>query len=87
MLRLLGPFPIACSRTSDLKGLGPQSVSSQSNTLSHLVLSKNQLSEVPSEAIRTLRNLDHLNLNDNKITALRKEAFIGLSKVGPGEAR
>ncbi len=64
-----------------LKALGPQSVSSQGNTLSHLVVSKNELTEVPSEAIRHLRNLHHLNLNDNKITALRKEAFLGLSKV------
>ena len=49
--------------------------------LSHLVLSKNELREVPSAAIRQLRNLDHLNLNENKIEVLRKEAFLGLSKV------
>ena len=49
--------------------------------MSHLVLSKNELREVPSAAIRQLRNLDHLNLNENKIEVLRKEAFLGLSKV------
>ena len=62
--------------------MGPNSVSSQGNSLSHLVLSKNQLSEIPSEAIKPLKNLDHLNLNDNELVALRAHAFAGLSKVG-----
>eukprot|EP00095_Tigriopus_kingsejongensis_P007576 maker-scaffold506_size152672-snap-gene-0.24 protein:Tk07576 transcript:maker-scaffold506_size152672-snap-gene-0.24-mRNA-1 annotation:"leucine-rich repeats and immunoglobulin-like domains protein 2-like" len=66
---------------SNLKALGPNSLSSQGNTLNHLVLSKNSLADVPSQAIRQLRNLDHLNLNENNITVLRKEAFIGLGKV------
>ena len=65
----------------DLQSLGPNSVSSQGNTLKHLVLSKNKLSEVPSRAIKHLKNLEHLNLNENEITALRDEAFLGLSKV------
>lgn len=64
-----------------MRTLGPQSISSQGESLSHLVLSKNELLEVPSEALRQLRNLDHLNLNENNITALRRDAFIGLSKV------
>ena len=66
---------------SELKSLGSQSVSSQGNTMSHLVLSKNQLSEIPTEAIKHLKNLDHLNLNDNELVALRAHAFNGLSKV------
>jgi Leucine-rich repeat (LRR) protein len=61
--------------------MGPNSVSSQGNTMSHLVLSKNQLSEIPTEAIKHLKNLDHLNLNDNELVALRGHAFNGLSKV------
>lgn len=64
-----------------LKSLGPNSVSSQGNTLSHLVLSKNLLTEVPTKALKFLKNLDHLNLNDNELTALRASAFVGLSKV------
>ena len=47
----------------------------------HLVLSKNLLKDVPTRALKLLRNLDHLNLNDNKITALHENAFKGLSKV------
>lgn len=66
---------------SDLKAVGPNSLSSQGNTLSHLVLSKNSLADVPTEAIRQLRNLDHLNLNENNITVLKQGAFIGLGKV------
>lgn len=66
---------------SNLKAVGPNSLSSQGNTLSHLVLSKNSLADVPTEAIRQLRNLDHLNLNENNITVLKQGAFIGLGKV------
>lgn len=66
---------------SNLKVLGSGSLSSQANILSHLVLSKNQLEEVPSQAIKTLHNLYHLNLNHNKITVLRNKAFNGLGKV------
>ena len=66
---------------TELEGLGTASISSQGATLSHLVLSKNLLKDVPTRALKLLRNLDHLNLNDNKITALHENAFKGLSKV------
>ena len=66
---------------AELEGLGTASISSQGATLSHLVLSKNLLKDVPTRALKLLRNLDHLNLNDNKITALHENAFKGLSKV------
>ena len=56
-------------------------MSSQGNTLIHLVLSKNLLNDVPSYALKELHNLEHLNLNENNITVLKKEAFLGLSKV------
>lgn len=72
---------ITFSFNSDLKTLAPNSISSQGNTLKHLVLSKNHLSEVPTAAIKHLKNLEHLNLNENLITVLRNEAFSGLSKV------
>lgn len=65
----------------NLQSLGPSSVSSQGETLKHLVLSKNKLSAVPTQAIRHLRNLEHLNLNENQIVTLENEAFMGLNKV------
>ena len=64
-----------------MKTLGPNSISSQGNTLKSLVLSNNRLTEVPTNAIRPLKNLENLNLNENSIQVLRDEAFEGLSKV------
>lgn len=64
-----------------MKTLGPNSISSQGNTLKSLVLSNNRLTEVPTNAIRPLKNLENLNLNENSISVLRDEAFEGLSKV------
>ena len=64
-----------------MKTLGPNSISSQGNTLKSLVLSNNRLTEVPTNAIRPLKNLENLNLNENSISVLRDEAFTGLSKV------
>ena len=64
-----------------MKTLGPNSISSQGNTLKSLVLSNNRFSEVPTNAIRPLKNLENLNLNENLISVLRDEAFTGLSKV------
>ena len=68
-----------------MKSLGPTSISSQGNTLKHLVLSKNKLSEVPTRALKHLTELEHLNLNENQIQVLRNEAFTGLSKVNRRE--
>ena len=68
-----------------MKSLGPTSISSQGNTLKHLVLSKNKLSEVPTRALKHLTELEHLNLNENQIQVLRNEAFAGLSKVTPNQ--
>ena len=65
----------------DMQSLDTASISSQGGTLSHLVLSKNEFKDVPSRALRLLKNLDHLNLNDNKITSLHANAFEGLTKV------
>ena len=66
---------------TEMKTLGPNSISSQGNTLKSLVLSNNRLTEVPTNAIRPLKNLENLNLNENSISVLRDEAFEGLSKV------
>jgi len=65
----------------EMLSLDTASISSQGTTLSHLVLSKNKLKDVPTRALRMLKNLDHLNLNDNQITSLHDNAFEGLSKV------
>ena len=64
-----------------MQSLDTASISSQGGTLSHLVLSKNELKDVPTRALKLLRKLDHLNLNDNKITSLHANAFEGLTKV------
>ena len=64
-----------------MQSLDTASISSQGSTLSHLVLSKNQLKDVPTRALSSLRELDHLNLNDNQITSLHANAFEGLTKV------
>ena len=65
----------------ETQSLDTASISSQGGVLSHLVLSKNQLKDVPTRALRMMKNLDHLNLNDNQITSLHANAFEGLSKV------
>ncbi len=67
--------------TAAMKALGAHSLSSQGKILSHLVLSTNKLTEVPTKALEPLSELIHLNLNDNNVTALRDNAFKGLKKV------
>jgi Leucine-rich repeat (LRR) protein len=49
----------------------PNSISSLAGSLKHLVLSNNHLLEVPKMALRQLRELDHLNLNENNISTIR----------------
>jgi len=64
-----------------LQTLRPNSLSSLAGSLNHLMLSNNELVEVPTRALRQLRELDHVNLNQNNITVLKDGAFWGLSKV------
>lgn len=64
-----------------LQSLLPNSLSSLAGSLNHLMLSNNELMEVPTVAFRQLRELDHVNLNQNNITVLKDGAFWGLSKV------
>jgi len=64
-----------------LQKLSPNSLSSLAGSLNHLMLSNNELTEVPTIAFRQLRELDHVNLNQNNITVLKDGAFWGLSKV------
>jgi len=64
-----------------LKTLMPNSLSSLAGSLKHLVLSNNDLQDVPTMALRQLRELDHVNLNQNNISVIKDGAFWGLSKV------
>lgn len=64
-----------------LKTLMPNSLSSLAGSLKHLVLSNNDLNDVPTMALRQLRELDHVNLNQNNISIIKDGAFWGLSKV------
>ena len=59
----------------------PNSLSSLAGSLKHLVLSNNDLHDVPTMAFRQLRELDHVNLNQNNISIIKDGAFWGLSKV------
>ena len=64
-----------------LETLMPNSLSSLAGSLKHLVLSNNDLHDVPTMAFRQLRELDHVNLNQNNISIIKDGAFWGLSKV------
>jgi len=64
-----------------LHNLMPNSLSALAGSLKHLVLSNNKLTQVPSFALRQLRELDHINLNQNNISEINDGAFWGLSKV------
>jgi len=66
---------------SQLSSLMPNSLSSLSASLKHLVLSNNNIQEVPTMAFRQLRELDHINLGQNNISVIKDGAFWGLSKV------
>ena len=72
------------SQLSDVAGLHslmPNSLSALAGSLKHLVLSNNKLQAVPTYALRQLRELDHINLNQNNISVIKEGAFWGLSKV------
>ena len=64
-----------------LHSLMPNSLSALAGSLKHLVLSNNKLQAVPTYALRQLRELDHINLNQNNISVIKEGAFWGLSKV------
>lgn len=45
--------------------------------LQYLRLGDNNLQAIPSEALRTLRRLRHLDLRNNNISVISDDAFIG----------
>merc|ERR1712037_1022754 len=65
---------------SKLASLNSASLSSVASTLKHLVLSNNRLEKIPSSALEQLRELEHLNLNQNNITFIHGDAFDGVQK-------
>ena len=69
------------SDVAGLHSLMPNSLSALAGSLKHLVLSNNKLQSVPTYALRQLRELDHINLNQNNISIIKEGAFWGLSKV------
>ena len=70
-----------CGLLPGLHSLMPNSLSALAGSLKHLVLSNNKLEAVPTYALRQLRELDHINLNQNNISVIKGGAFWGLSKV------
>jgi len=66
---------------SSLTSLTVNDVVSQVSTLSHLDLSNNQLSRVPSNALKTLLNLTYIDLKSNQITVIDASTFTSLARV------
>ncbi|KZC08465.1 Leucine-rich repeats and immunoglobulin-like domains protein 3 [Dufourea novaeangliae] len=64
-----------------INGIEPDAFSGQESTLKSLNLKDNELSEVPSNTLRVLRNLTVLDLSMNKITRVNDNAFAGLRLV------
>ena len=75
------PFRDVVKLYLGLQSLMPNSLSALAGSLKHLVLSNNKLQAVPTYALRQLRELDHINLNQNNISVIKEGAFWGLSKV------
>ncbi|XP_012275452.1 uncharacterized protein LOC105697055 [Orussus abietinus] len=58
-----------------IKTISKDTFKGQENSLKTLNLKHNELSEVPTEALRSLRNLTVLDLSMNKITRVEENAF------------
>ncbi|XP_076182495.1 leucine-rich repeat and fibronectin type-III domain-containing protein hattifattener [Ptiloglossa arizonensis] len=59
----------------------PEAFKGQENSLKSLNLKDNDLTEIPSNILKTLRNLTVLDLSMNKITRVNDNAFAGLKLV------
>lgn len=64
-----------------IKTIEPEAFEGQENTLKSLNLRNNNISEIPSNTLKALRNLTVLDLSMNKITRVNDNAFAGLKLV------
>ncbi|XP_034183932.1 leucine-rich repeat and fibronectin type-III domain-containing protein hattifattener [Osmia lignaria lignaria] len=64
-----------------IKTIEPDAFKGQENSLKSLNLKDNELTEIPSSTLKTLRNLTVLDLSMNKITRVNDNAFAGLKLV------
>lgn len=64
-----------------IKSIERDSFKGQENTLKSLNLKDNELPEIPSDTLKTLRNLSVLDLSMNKITRVNDNAFSGLNLI------
>ena len=64
-----------------IKNIETDSFKGQENSLKSLNLKDNELTEIPSDTLKTLQNLTVLDLSLNKITRVNDNAFNGLKLV------
>lgn len=60
-----------------IRSIEPDAFKNQENTLKSLNLRDNELMEIPSVILKTLKNLTVLDLSMNKITKVNDNAFVG----------
>ncbi|CAD1477288.1 unnamed protein product, partial [Heterotrigona itama] len=64
-----------------IKTVEPDAFKGQENSLKSINLRDNELTEIPSATLKTLKNLTVLDLSMNKITKVNDNAFTGLRLV------
>lgn len=64
-----------------IKTVEPDAFKGQENSLKTLNLRHNELTEIPSAALKTLKNLTVLDLSVNKFKVVEDDAFVGLKLV------
>ncbi|KAK9304569.1 hypothetical protein QLX08_004016 [Tetragonisca angustula] len=64
-----------------IKTIEPDAFKGQENSLKSINLKDNELMEIPSATLKTLKNLTVLDLSMNKITKVNDNAFTGLKLV------
>lgn len=64
-----------------IKTIEPEAFKGQENSLKSLNLKDNELTEIPSATLKTLKNLTILDLSMNKITKVNDNTFAGLKLI------
>lgn len=64
-----------------IRSIEPEAFKGQENHLKSLNLKDNELAEIPSATLKTLRNLTVLDLSMNKITRINDNAFVGIRLI------